>query len=330
LVGATGKLTNDQGVEIPCWFSSPELPANVGFAKYQGQTVCLIAKDPLAPSKTYHVHLQGKLDGKAWEKKWKFTTADAGLSAQMATRVVLDRLNDCRVQAGLNAVVLDASLSRGCQLHAEYLVKNADALMKMNSSVNTEDPQLPWFTAEGLRSAQQSFVFTNAPRPVFQIDDLMATGYSRSVLLDPALQRIGYGCAHDIGRGWRCVLDINGGRGDGRVLYYPGAEQRDVPTISQDKVPEAKGAAGFPITVTFPPRAGIRNLQAILVDEAKANVAVKLIGPDDEARKKNPRITVAIYPLAPLRANHTYTVTASAIVNATEWRETWRFTTGER
>src|SRR5260370_21606211 len=82
--------------------------------------------------------------------------------------------------------------------------------------VNDEDVNLPGFTREGLRSAQQSMVFTNAPTPFFQVDDLMATFSSRVYLLDPRLQRIGFGCFHDVGRGWRCVLDVHVG-----PAHYP-------------------------------------------------------------------------------------------------------------
>ena len=77
LKNASGKLTNDKGDEVPCWFSSPEKPANKAHAKTQGNTICLIAKSPLAPKATYHVEFKGMFAGKAWEKKWTFTTGDA-------------------------------------------------------------------------------------------------------------------------------------------------------------------------------------------------------------------------------------------------------------
>src|SRR5208337_3666300 len=95
---------------------------------------------------------------------------------------------------------------RGCQLHAEYLVQNNLALMKSKYTVNDEDPLLPGYTLEGMRAAKQSDVFINAPTPVFHIDDVMATFSRRIHLLDPGLQRVGYGCAHDIGRAWPSVL----------------------------------------------------------------------------------------------------------------------------
>jgi len=329
LLKASGTLMNDKGVEVPCWFSTPEVPANPKFARNQGNTVCLIAKDPLVPRTTYHVHLKGTLAGKPWEKKWKFTTIEAGLSTEAATRVVVDRLNAFRAQAGLGAVTLDEVLSRGCQLHSEYLAKNADALIKSKASVNDEDPQLPWFTAEGLRASKQSLVFTNAPTPVMQIDDLMATFTARMLLLDPNLQRVGFGCAHDVGRGWRCVLDPNGGRGDARILLYPAPKQEDVPLLGFDRIDDAKGPLGFPITVTFPQRSVVRNAAASLTDAADGNVALFLSSPEKPLNAKQQRNTIGVHPLEPLQAGKSYAVTVSAVVNGKEWRQSWQFTTAK-
>ena len=148
---ATGKLTNPAGNEIPVWFSSGEKIANPKYPNHQGDTICLIAKDPLAANTTYHVHLQGQVAGKAWEKKWKFTTGEAGATVAQAIRQVVARANDYRAKAGLAPLTLDDDLGRGCQRHAEYLVKHAEMLQKTGGSVNDEDPLLPGFTAEGRR-----------------------------------------------------------------------------------------------------------------------------------------------------------------------------------
>lgn len=319
---ATASLTNAKGEAVPCWLSTPENPANPKFAKFQGNTICLIAKSPLTPNSTYHVEIQGTLARKPWAKKWKFTTADTGLSVQNATQSVVDRLNANRARAGLSAVVLDENLSRGCQRHAEYLVKNADVLIKMNAPVNDEDAQLPWYTIEGARAAQQSLVFTNAPIPVLQIDDLMASFSSRVYVLDPTLQRIGFGCSHDIGRGWRCVLNVISGRGNGPVVVYPGPKQTGVPTVGFEGIDEAKGEVGFLISAQFPPGAVLRNVQGVLLDGAGKNVEIRLA----VAEKLAPN-AVGLYPLTPLRSEHEYSITIRAIVNGTEWRQTWKFTT---
>jgi uncharacterized protein YkwD len=327
LQNAIGKLTTSQGSEVPCWFSSPQKPANSGYAKNQGNTVCLIPKEPLLAKMTYHVVLEGQIAGKPWQKKWQFTTGEGGPSSAAATRMVVDRLNQYRAQAGLSAIVLDEKLSYGCQLHAEYLAKNADVLLKKNASVNDEDVKLPGFTREGLRSAQQAMVFTNAPTPVFQVDDLMATFSSRVYLLDPRLQRIGFGCCHDIGRGWRCVLDVNGGRGNSGVVVYPVSKQDDVPTTGCDFLKDAKGNPGFPISVTFPRQAILRNVKAVLLDADGKNVDVHISTPAKPLNEKLQLGIIGVHPLEPLQAGRVYSVTVSVIVNSKEWRQTWQFTT---
>jgi uncharacterized protein YkwD len=328
---ASGKLTDGVGKEIPCWFSSREKPANPSLnAGFQGTTICLIAKDPLQPNTTYHVHLQGELAGAPWDKKWQFTTGDAGATVAQASRHVVDRLNDYRAQAGLAPVVGDESLSSGCQAHAEYLVKHAERIQQTNASVNDEDPLLPGFTADGRRSAQRSDVFINAPIPVSQIDDLMAAFTRRVLLLDPTLQRIGFGCARDIGRGWRCVLDLNAGRGDARIVRYPAPDQDGVPCIGFDRLAADAGKpVGFPISVTFPKQARVRNVQAVLSLEG-ADVAVLISSPEKPLVAKSPGTTLGVYPLEPLQGGRTYTVIVSAIVDAAEWRQEWRFTTAAK
>lgn len=327
LQNATGKLTTAEGVDVPCWFSSPDLPANPKHAKAQGNVVCLIARDPLKAKTTYHVQFQGSLAGKAWEKKWKFTTIEEEASAASATRAVADRVNHFRAQVGLNAVVVDETLARGCQLHAEYLAKNADALRKAKAPVNDEDPALPWFSAEGRQAARQSLIFSNAPTPVLQIDDLMGTFSSRRAVLDPQLQRIGVGCANDVGKGWRCVFDPTSGRGDARVLVYPAPGQDEVPLLGYDRLEPIKGKAGFPISVLFPPRASVRKVEAVVKDANDKDVDVLVTSPERPLVEKAQQNIVGVHPLEPWQAGQRYAVTVAAIVNGKEWRQSWQFTT---
>ena len=203
-------------------------------------------------------------------------------------------------------------------------------LLKKNAPVNDEDVSLPGFTRDGLRSAMQSLVFTHAPIPVLQIDDLMASFSGRVYLLDPHLERIGFGCAHDIGRGWRCVLDVNGGRGNTRVAVYPASDQDDVPLLGFDRGADVRGNPGFPISVVFPRQANLRNVQAVLTDAAGMNVDVWISSPAKPLDAKRQKNIVGVHPLAPLQAGQRYSVIVSAIVDGTEWRESWHFTTSRK
>ena len=293
----------------------------------QNVTVCLIPKEPLKPNATFYVHLQGQVDGKPWDKKWKFTTGDAGLSVAQAKRIVFERINHYRSHAGLSPVTPDEDLGRGCQRHAEYLVLNMPAFTSDKISPNDEDPLLPGYTREGMLASRQSDVFINAPTPLIQIDDIMSTFSRRVYLLDPTLQRVGYGCAHDIGRGWRCVLDLNGGRGDPRILVYPTPKQQDVPLLGFDRIDQANDKPGFPISVIFPSQAVPRKAQAVLTDAAGKNVDITIRSPDRPLSEKQPRNVIGVYPLTPLQPCQTYSVTVAAIVNGMEWRQEWQFTT---
>ena len=100
LTGASGFVVIDiAGNEVACWFSSPENPANpTSRPPIKRSTICLIAKDPLKSNTVYRVHLQGELTGRPWEKKWKFTTGDAGATVAQASRQVVDRLNHYRAR----------------------------------------------------------------------------------------------------------------------------------------------------------------------------------------------------------------------------------------
>jgi hypothetical protein len=326
--GARATLKDAKGQLVACWLSTPEQPANPKFARLQGNTVCLIPHDPLAPQQTYHVELRGELDGRPWEKSWQFTTASDDLTSAQAAEQVVARLNRFRRDTGLPAVTVDAELSRGCLAHAEYLVRNTEALRKQKRTVNDEDPALPGFTPHGLSASKRADVYSNAPVPVSQVDDLLATFLRRVYLLDPNLRRIGFGCAHDVGRGWRCVLDLIGGRGDTRVVMYPGPGQEGVPCAGADHLPDAADeTVGFPITVTFPAGAVVRGAQAVLSEVGGGEVEVTLSTPEAPLSPKSPRSTVAVYPRRPLAAGRVYSVTVSAIVGGSEWRQSWQFTT---
>jgi hypothetical protein len=148
-------------------------------------------------------------------------------------------------------------------------------------------------------------------------------------LLDPQITRIGFGCSHDIGRGWRCVLDINRGRGGAPTIVYPSPKQANVSLVGFDEIPVAKGNAGFPISVVFPLQAKLRNAQAILVDGNNKDVNVWVSSPQTPLNARLQRTTIGVHPLEPLEPGMSYTVTISVIVDGSEWRQSWPFTTAK-
>jgi hypothetical protein len=159
-----------------------------------------------------------------------------------------------------------------------------------------------------------------------QIDDMLATFTTRVTLLDPSLQRIGYGCYHDVGKGWRCVLNPNDGRGNARIVRFPAPGQADVPLAGFDPVAGAKNP-GFPISVTFPQQATVGRAEARLIDAVDKDVDIHISSPENPLNAKLQRNTIGVHPLIALQAGQTYRVTVAAIVNGKAWRESWQFTT---
>lgn len=58
--------------DVPFWFSSPDKPSD---DRYQRNTICLIAKDPLSSGSAYQVTVEATVSGQAWKKSWAFSTA---------------------------------------------------------------------------------------------------------------------------------------------------------------------------------------------------------------------------------------------------------------
>ena len=239
------------------------------------------------------------------------------------------RFNHIRQKAGLPIVLLDADLSKGCQAHAEYLVRNAAQRAVKGFSATDEDPALPGYSTAGQYSARRADVFSLAPSTTTQIDDLLGTLFRRSYVLDPRLRRIGLGCALEVGQGWINVLDLNSGHVDGDPVIYPGIGQEKVPLQGRDRVPSnPKSFAGYPITVWFPGRQVIRNARATLADSTGTTLDIWLSSPDApfETGFPQPNI-IGIHPNAPLRPGRVYSVTVNAMVDGVPWRINGRFST---
>src|SRR5262249_24171556 len=68
--GATANLRDGEGREVEVWLSAPDKPAYQ--PNYQANTVCLIAREPLAATTAYTVNVTARVNGKAWKKTWRF------------------------------------------------------------------------------------------------------------------------------------------------------------------------------------------------------------------------------------------------------------------
>jgi uncharacterized protein YkwD len=121
------------------------------------------------------------------------------------------QVNAARKNAGLKPVHLDVELSRGCQSHARYLALNHRRVGAQGLNVHREDTDLPGASREGVQAAKES-VIALVLDPQSCVENWMATLYHRVPLLEPNLERVGFGHARIDGHKWACVLDTGNGR----------------------------------------------------------------------------------------------------------------------
>ena len=306
-VSATLRLT---GEDVLFWMSTPERPVARGM---QHNTVCLIAQRPLQPDSRYQVKVSATVDGKPFEKTWSFHTRPAVDSeeAVTATRATA-RVNHHRRLAGLPPVELDVDLSRGCRLHAQYLLANLDHPSTRGLGMHNEDPKLPGYTPEGKKAGADSVIAGGMP-PIPSVDDWLATFYHRIPLLDPALGRIGFGYVKGGPVGWFVVLNATAGKGREAAIIYPGDGQKDVPTTAKD--------GGYPLTVTFVGKGTMKPAEAVLRGSDGNEVSVRLSALES---------TLVIAPREALKPGSGYTMRLSGALAGKPWSRTWTFSTSSK
>jgi uncharacterized protein YkwD/tRNA A-37 threonylcarbamoyl transferase component Bud32 len=200
------KLANAMGEEVAAWSSGPETPAAQQLS--QPNTICLLPREHLRPAKTYSVSATASVNGVEWTRAWKFTTEGSADVAAVG-QAVLARVNAHRAAAGLEPVALDPSLSRGCGLHAHYLVLNADAASAQGEGMHDEDRSLPGYTLEGERAGKHGVLTTHFDPPD-SVDAWVGSFFHRLPFLDRNLKRIGLGYEKGgLSQGWMTVVDYH-------------------------------------------------------------------------------------------------------------------------
>lgn len=259
---------------------------------------------------------------------------------------VLARLNEHRKIAGLDPVVEDKELSKGCQLHATYLALNHDRPETEDSGAHQEDKKLPGFSEAGDKSAKKSCISPsmNSNRAEDRVDSLMATFYHRPPLMGIWLDRVGIGCSA-IGTSGKVVVIEPAWRdatSEPRVYpaLYPAPDQVEVPLVFAlgreewpDPRPNKSEKAGYPITVicdqlSWQPGEATASLTA----QGK-EVPAWVFSRENPAIKERPvHEVICILPKQPLRPKTKYTATVRCkkygVERTPEWSQTWSFTTG--
>jgi|SRR6185295_9124918 len=250
---------------------------------------------------------------------------------------VIDRINLHRKAAGLEAVVLDPVLSKGCAAHAEYLVKNVDHPSTQGLGLHSEDATLPGYSKEGERAGKASVIFLGLGGSE-AVDGWMGSLLHRIPLLQSRLRKIGYGAARGGPAKVTVVLDATNGLGVGKdapVVLSPAEGQKDVPLAFSPEIPDpipesTDKKAGYPITAIFAEGALVKDVKASLKDASGNDVAFWLSTPEKPAAADYQRNTVGLIPKEPLRPQATYTVAIAARVTGKPWLRTWSFSTAEK
>jgi len=128
----------------------------------------------------------------------------------------LGAVNAYRAMVRLDPVTADPSLGASDFAHAKYLVRNFGAEIakgkNLGSEMHNEDPDRPYYTAQGRDAGHQSDVNNvieypgQRILPAWAIDSWMAAPFHRASILNPDLKRVGYGefCEHRV-----CVAALN-------------------------------------------------------------------------------------------------------------------------
>jgi len=246
----------------------------------------------------------------------------------------LERLNAHRKAAGLEPVVADPSLSKGCAAHAAYLVQNVDQPSAQGLGLHGEEAKLPGYTKEGERAGKASVIYLGK-EGADAVDGWMGSLLHRIPLLQSRLRKVGYGVARGGPAKSTVVLDSTNGMGAGKdapFVLYPADGQKGVPRAFVEEIPDpipgsVDKKAGYPVTVIFAEGALVKDVKASLKDGDGKDVAFWLSSPERPAAADYQRNTVGLIAEEPLKPETTYTVAVAARVTGKPWLKTWSFTT---
>ena len=251
---------------------------------------------------------------------------------------VLARLNGYRESAGLGAVKLSPEFSKGCDLHALYMVKN----LPKGLEGHEEDPDGIGYTREGARAGPRSVIstFSMGDSPVKGLESLMATLYHRVSILDPRLSRVGIGWAHRRGGQGQLVVDVgtlNLKPGPDRwPVLYPTPGEKEVPLAfglgsreTPDPLPVDVKEAGYPITAQYPPGVATPHAPRAKLFAGGVEVPCWVTTPEKPSRKDHPQLgVICIIPKKKLRPGTKYVVRMTDRMTGKERQ--WGFTTAGR
>jgi uncharacterized protein YkwD len=334
LSGASARLEDEAGEEVPLWFSSPEQPANERHTRVQLSTLCLFARRPLRPGTRYVVRLEAQAGDRAWSRTWSFATVGAEKILPAMYQRAVARMNEIRKAAGLGPVRLDPERSAPCIAHAGYLARHLDRVEGLRAEDERDD--LPGFTEAGRAVARRAAIrIGGGAGPADAVDWMMASVLNRHLILNPTMTAIGLGVAQQAPRGWIWVFSPPGWKPDPNVLatLYPGKGQKDVPIYFGRELgglvagQPPHHVAGFAVTANFFFGTKLQDVSAQLIDAGGEQVACWRSTPEKRLPGTGNYAQLLLIPKKPLEPATRYTVKMSAEVDGKSWAESWSFTT---
>jgi len=271
--------------------------------------------------------------------------ADEKIPSQKTLDAILARINHFRKLAGLQPVTEDKDLSKGCQLHSDYLRQNTDL---RDAAMHEQDSGRAGFSEIGRRAAAQSVLSHSWPLqcPTALVDPLVATLYHRVPLLARHLKRVGIGYSTYRQTGYMLVIDTSGlekvAAEIGDPILFPPPDQKDVPRVFgagfpewPNPVPGRQEEAGYPITIMFAPHSWQPGDATMELKNKDRIVDSWVSSPQKPALINWPQKgTYCLIPSQTLQAGTTYTVTFKCkqigIEKTPVWTKTWSFTTAPK
>ncbi|MGE5182537.1 MAG: CAP domain-containing protein [Acidobacteriota bacterium] len=241
-------------------------------------------------------------------------------------------VNRYRAAAGLPEVKVDARLSAGCAKHADYLRRNFGSPAIAGLAAHREQAELPGATRDGADCGKNADLFVGVADLDKAVDGFMAGIYHRRPVLDPGLAVIGIGTAKLPDGNFVLAIRLSAGTGGASAwpVAYPADHQHDVPREYGNEIPNpvpGGGAAGYPITLQFPPFDRVTNVRASLVDARGRALAIHLSDPEHPATSFPQSGVVSVIPRQRLAPATTYTVAIDATWKGKRGSWKWSFTT---
>jgi uncharacterized protein YkwD/DNA-directed RNA polymerase subunit RPC12/RpoP len=250
---------------------------------------------------------------------------------------LVDAINAQRAKAGLEPIFLDAALSRACQSQAEGLARQGQ-LSRDRKGAEAKPLGKPLPYGRGSESADA---------PLAALEKAMKEPAEHAKLLEPRLRTFGAGFAHNVKGQWFTVFDWTSDidrdppmdtTAIQTAIVYPAPGQKRVPLWfpgheTPDPLPDAKNKlAGYPITLTFPPKMRVTEVSAHLSNAKERDIDVWLSSPEkpanpDPGLANAQQNTICLIAKQPLQAKTRYHVEVSASVNGQPWSVKWDFAT---